>query len=130
MRALPATVLLSALGLAACETPREACINNGLRELRTLNALIRETEGNIARGYAVEQDQEVEVRRTLCEYERDDGTTFRQFCDRTEVRDVERPVAIDLAQERRELAGLIERRDALAAQQSARTEACTAAYPE
>ena len=48
--ALPVLALL-----AACGTPQEQCINRNTRDLRTVDRLITETEGNLQRGYAYEQ---------------------------------------------------------------------------
>ncbi len=130
MRAAPVFVLLSALGLAACQTPREACISEATSQLRTIDSLIRETRANLERGYAIEEDQEVRVRRGWCEVENEDGTDRLVRCDRTVVDEVERPVAIDLRDEQAQLDSLLERREILLGQQNARLRACVAAYPE
>ena len=45
-------LLVSALALAACQTPREACVSEASQELRTVEALIAETRGNLSRGYS------------------------------------------------------------------------------
>ena len=55
----PALMILPFLALAACATPREQCIGQATRDLRVLNSLIAETQGNLARGYAIEEQQEV-----------------------------------------------------------------------
>ena len=122
--------LIPVLALAACQTPREACLSEGSRELRTVESLIRETQGNLQRGYAIETEQEVEVIRTTCEVELEDGTEGRVPCDRTDVDEVERPVAIDFEEERAKLASLLEQRGRLLARQQARQQACIATYPE
>ena len=122
--------LLPVLALAACQTPREACLSEGSRELRTIESLIRETQGNLSRGYAIETEQEVEVIRTTCEVELEDGTEGRVPCDRTDVDEVERPVAIDFEEERAQLASLFEQRGRLLGQAQARQQACVATYPE
>jgi hypothetical protein len=57
------------LALAACQTPREACVSEASEELRTVDALIAETRGNLDRGYALETEQEVEVVRDTCRVE-------------------------------------------------------------
>jgi hypothetical protein len=47
--------LISAFALlAACGTPQEECINRETRDLRMLDRLIAETEGNLQRGFAYE----------------------------------------------------------------------------
>ena len=40
--------------LFACGTPQEQCIAGSTRDARVVNDLIRETEANLARGYALE----------------------------------------------------------------------------
>ncbi|TNC63902.1 hypothetical protein [Rubellimicrobium roseum] len=129
-RLAPAAVLLSALALSACQTPRESCIAGASRELRTVDLLIRETQGNLNRGYAIETSQRIDVDREICEVELEDGTERRYWCEDTDVVDVQRPVAIDLATEQAKLDGLLERRAALAAERDARVQACVATYPE
>jgi hypothetical protein len=130
MRAAPVLVLLSALGLAACQTPREACISEATSQLRTIDSLIRETRANLERGYAIEEDQEVRVRRGWCRVQNEDGTEGRVRCEDTDVVDVQRPVAIDLNAERAKLESLLEQRGRFQSQQDARLRACVAAYPE
>lgn len=130
MRVPVPLILCAALGLAACESPREACINQGLRELRIIEALIRETEGNLQRGYALEETQQIRVRPDFCPFTREDGSTGLRHCERTEVLDVERPRAVDLAEEQRKLDSLRQRQAELMAAQAARVQACIAAHPQ
>lgn len=130
MRLTPILAPLALLALAGCMSPREQCIADGTQEFRTLERLIAETEGNIARGYAIRIDQEVTVTPGRCPVRLPDGTTGSVRCEETDVDDVRVPVAIDLRAEQAKLDSLVERRNALAAQQTARIEACTRAYPE
>ena len=122
--------LPAALALTACATPREACIGSVQRELRTIDRLIASTQANLARGYGLEERQEVRTVRGVCEGTNDDGTTFTFACPQTQTRTTQVPVAIDLNAERRTLASLQERR----AQQQAATDAaiqqCIARNPE
>jgi hypothetical protein len=115
-------LLLPLLALAACQTPREACVSEVTAEQRVIEGLIAETRGNIERGYAIEEEQVVDVVSRTCRT--DEGATY--FCDRTEVRDVERPVAIDLNAEQAKLESLLERRGALRAGQANALAACQA----
>ena len=115
MRLAPAVVLLSALGLAACETPREACLSRAQRDLRVVESLIRETQGNLERGYGIEVEQEFHEFTHFCvdhDHDHDhDGHDDHdlELCTRTVVRDVERPIAINPAEERAKLDALLER---------------------
>ena len=130
MRPLTALALVSALALAACQTPREACLSDASSRLRTVDSLIRETQGNLDRGFAIETTQEVDVVRDTCRVRLADGTEGRVRCDRTEVEDVQRPVAIDLRAEQAKLDSLLGQRGQVLAQRDARAQACIATYPE
>lgn len=90
--------------LTACATPREQCINQVTRDTRILASLIEQTRGNLARGYALEEQQEVRTIRRICRGSNEDGTTFRYRCDKTDTFTRTVPVAIDLNVERAKLA--------------------------
>ncbi len=126
----PALMILPLLALAACATPREQCIGQATRDLRVLNSLITETQGNLARGYAIEQQQEVRTVRQTCRGENSDGTTFRYRCDDTQTYTTNRPVAIDLNVERAKLNSLIERRNQQQATADQAVLQCIATHPE
>ncbi len=130
MRPHAPLALLAALALAACETPRESCLSSATRDLSVVESLIRQTQGNINRGYAIERDQEVTVDRDFCRVEREDGSIRLRPCDRTRVENIRRPVAIDLRAEQAKLDSLLERRATLASATAARQQACLATYPE
>lgn len=114
------------LALAACETPRQACLSDAGRELATVEGLIREVQGNLGRGYAIEEDQILREVPDLCTVEDEDGRERTRLCERMEVRDIERPVAIDLRAERAKLDGLLDQRDSLLRTEGARRAACLA----
>ena len=48
-------IVFAVLSLAACGTPQEQCINRETREIRHLQGMLEEIEGNLARGYAYER---------------------------------------------------------------------------
>lgn len=121
-----AAFLVPLLALAACETPQEACLRGISREASIVEGLIAQTQGNLQRGYAIEEDQVVRTVPDFCEVEDDEGRERLVFCDRTEVRDVSRPVAIDPEAERAKLDGLLEQRERFAAGRTARLLACQA----
>jgi hypothetical protein len=130
MRSLAVLALAPVILLSGCATPREACIGSAQSQLRTINALIAETRGNLERGYGLEEVQEVVTIPARCEGTASDGTTFRYDCPRTQTRTRTEPVAIDLNAERRTLESLLERQ----AQQERATQAavqqCIAIHPE
>lgn len=125
-----AALLLPLLLLAACSTPRERCISSANRPLATLDRLIAETDGNIRRGYALVELQDVRVLRTSCEGTNEDGSTFRFPCEETETFTRQEPVSINVAEERIKLSQLQSRRAEAAAQAQAQARQCIAIHPE
>ena len=59
----PALFLVLPLVLAACATPRESCLSSVGQQGRVIDALISQTRGNVARGYAIEEREELRTRR-------------------------------------------------------------------
>jgi ribulose bisphosphate carboxylase small subunit len=121
--------------LAACGTPQEQCINRSTRELRTLERLLAEVEGNLARGYAWEEYEVVRTRWEVCGYSeqtRSDGTVVRhpRMCLEDYTDTLRRRVPIDPAAEQRKRDGLIAKRAQAVLQAEANIKACKVAYPE
>lgn len=127
--------LLAALPLAllaACGTPQQQCINAVTRDLRVVNGLILQTQGNIQRGYAY-----VSVTRTIPQYvdctprpTEENPDPAPQMCLVDTAQTFRQPVAIDLAEEQKKLDQLIAKRDALLAEAQPAIAACQAQYPE
>lgn len=122
--------------LAACGTPQEQCISRNTRDLRTVERLIAEAEGNLRRGYALEE--EVISFRTFepClipgRPTADNPTPppVRSMCPDREYETVTRPVAIDLDAEAAKLSTLKRKRAQLARQAEPVIAQCRAQYPE
>jgi len=124
-------VLLPLLALAACATPREACIGSAQREMRVVNALVAETQGNIARGYAIEERQEIRTVRGSCPvFGPDGGQIGTTPCEQPETVTVKVPVAIDLNAEQAKLRSLLQRQAQMESQTQARIQQCIATNPE
>ncbi|MEJ8561361.1 hypothetical protein QTO30_09125 [Yoonia sp. GPGPB17] len=126
----PALIVLPLVLVAACATPREQCISNVTRDTKVLSNLINEVRGNLARGYALDRQQQVRTIPKTCRGEDADGNTFRFRCDETRTDTIVTPVAIDLNAERAKLASLEER---FAQSQAASNQAvaqCIAVHPE
>ena len=126
---------LGLLALAACGTPQEQCINRETREIRNLERLLAEVEGNLARGYAYEEYEVPMTRWEVCGIDRvtrPDGTVIEKsrMCleDYTVTRT--RQVPIDPAAEARKRDGLQKKIKALTPAAQAAIRACKAAYPE
>jgi len=113
--------------LAACATPREACLRTTFSEVATLDRLIAETEATLARGYAIVREPYVTTGLDFCLGRGVRGNVFDvglNYCNTVETRIREREVAIDPAAERRKLAELRKRRDAAARVAENRALAC------
>lgn len=126
--------LMGCLALAACGTPQEQCISRNTREYRVVTNLLREVEGNLARGYAWEEREVTRTEWRDCPVRVRTKDGKARWTDRPclrDVTDVERyRVAIDPAAERRKADNLRQRQKALDAQARAAVTACRAAYPE
>ncbi len=131
-----AWILVAAL--AACGTPQEQCIGTATRELRTVDRLIAETKGNLARGYSYETEEITRTEWVICDYVQDPAPTpgaplpkpRPRYCFDDVTDTVRREVAIDPGLERRKLAGLEEKRRDLNRRAAAAIEVCQAKYPQ
>ncbi|WP_339108989.1 hypothetical protein [Thioclava sp. GXIMD4216] len=132
----PALLGLSALGLlAACGTPQERCINRSTKEIRVLNGLLEEVNGNLARGYAWESYEVERQHFGICGYETHetkDGKKIRRpvHCWKEVTETLQRRVPIDPASETRKRDGLVAKIQSLEPQARANIAACKATYPE
>lgn len=124
---------LALAALAACGTPQEQCINRNTRDLRTVDRLIAETQGNLERGYAYETITVYEDYWTTCPMpapvEGEPAPQPRMCLDERPVTE-QRPKAIDLNAEERKLDSLKSKRNQLARQAEAVIAQCKAQYPE
>jgi hypothetical protein len=130
-------ILISGLALlAACGTPQQQCINRETRDLRVVERLIAETQGNLDRGYGFEEVTVLTTEYVDCTPQVivPEGAPVpqvqRRLCLDEVPETVRRPVALDLAEEQRKLASLQERRQALLGRAEQVIAACKAAYPE
>lgn len=121
--------LLLLLPLAACATPLEKCQRAARDELNTVTLLIAETEQNIARGYAIRREVEEGSNLQFCFGDAIDDHFGIVFCNDTDPKVVETPVAIDPTAEKRKLAALKSRQAELLAETEAALARCAATYP-
>lgn len=131
--------LLLPLLLVACGTPQEQCIAAGTRDLRTVEALIRQTQGNLQRGYALEERVREEEVFGFCQppipRAPADGTPPPpppppEPCWKTQTKTVTEAVAIDLDAEARKLKQLKQKRADLQRQAEKLAAECRQRYPE
>lgn len=125
--------------LVACGTPQEQCIARETRDLRVVDRLIAEAEGNLKRGYAFE---DVTISQTVwvtctplpvpppLEGAPPPAPVSPRLCLEDREESVTRPVAIDLAAEQSKLSGLANKRKQLAVAATRSAAACKKAYPE
>lgn len=130
------SLILLAL-LAACGTPQERCIGGVTRDLRTVDRLIEETEGNIRRGYAYQETTVYVTRWVRCDgppRPPKEGQPAEppkpRMCLDDEPQTVRKAVAIDLAAEAKKLEGLKAKRAQLAKAAEPAIRQCRAQYPE
>jgi len=131
------TVILLSL-LAACGTPQERCIQGVTRDLRVVDRLIATSEGNLKRGYALEEVVITSTEWVPCAVApagmSPEGTEppapALQLCP-TRIRDTEvRPKAINLKNEAETLDSLRIKRKALLRDANAGITQCKAEFPE
>ena len=126
-------LLLGSLAmLTACGTPQEQCIRANTRDLQVVDRLIRETEGNLARGYGFETVTEYEPRWIDCTPRPTTAnpTPASQMCfDRVPV-SVRKEVALDLTAEKAKLASMKTKRASLSKAAQGVIAQCKAQHPE
>lgn len=89
--------------LAACATPQEKCASALQQDRQTIDALIEETQANIARGFRYEiEPRSVTVGVRYCSRSSNVGFCMNNASPAT----VRRAVAIDPAEQARKLAAL------------------------
>jgi hypothetical protein len=134
----PRPILPLLLLLAACGTPQERCIRGVTQDLRVVNGLVAETQANLARGYRLE---DVTIFRPTWEYcdatfvvTLPDGRQVLQnsgrMCMDEVAETVQRPRAIDPAEERRKLDALLAQQQVLSRRAEPAVAECRVLYPE
>lgn len=128
----PLMVTVALLALTACGTPQEQCVATVTRDMRVVDRLIAEAEGNLARGYAFASVTELRPVFVDCTPEPtvEVPDPRPRQCLKNEERTVSRPVAIDLTAEAAKLASLQTKRAQQAAAATAAIAACQRQYPE
>jgi hypothetical protein len=125
-------MLLPVLFLAACGTPQEQCISANTRDLQVLDRLIRETEGNLTRGYGFETVTQYEPRWVNCTPRPTEAVPepeLEMCFDQVPV-SVRKEVALDLGAEATKLDSLKAKRKGLAKAAESVIAQCKVEYPE
>ncbi|WP_386683581.1 hypothetical protein [Loktanella sp. R86503] len=116
--------------LAACATPQQQCLNTVSEPLRVNAFLIAQTQANLDRGFALDEQQRVSRGFDMCRQRDRDGNVSTHLCPTTKVRTVNVPQAINMDVERDTLDQLLARQAILEKQASAKANQCRALYPE
>ena len=125
-------MLLPVLFLAACGTPQEQCISANTRDLQVVDRLIRETEGNLARGNGFETVTVYEPRWINCTPRPTEAVPEPELemCFEQVPVTVRKEVALDLGVEAGKLTSLKAKRTALAEAAESVISQCKAKYTE
>jgi hypothetical protein len=125
-------MLLPVLFLAACGTPQEQCISANTRDLQVVDRLIRETEGNLARGYGFEAVTVYEPRWINCTPRPTEAVPEPELemCFEQVPVTVRKEVALDLGAEAGKLTSLKAKRTGLAEAAESVITQCKAKYPK
>lgn len=115
--------------LTACGTPQERCIIGVNRDLRVVDRLIATSEGNLKRGYALEEVPVFTTVTVPCGGPVAEGAR-PQLCREVERDYDTRPKAINLNDEAATLASLRQKRKSLVRQTSSAVAQCKAQFPE
>jgi hypothetical protein len=128
----PTLLGLTLLGLTACGTPQEQCVNRATRDMRVVDRLIAETEGNIDRGYAYEEVTVYQTEWVDCTPRVAAGQPAPppQMCLDDVPRTERKAVAIDLVAEAAKLDSLKAKRAQQSRTASSAIAACKSQYPE
>ena len=120
------------LVLTACGTPQEQCIGAATRDMRVVDRLIVEVEGNLARGYGYEtitvympEWQDCTPQPTTASPE-----PKPQMCLEEVPHTSRQPVALNLAAEAAKLKGLKAKRAQQALAAASAVNQCKAQFPE
>lgn len=118
--------------LAACGTPQEQCIAKGTRDLRVVDRLIAETEGNLARGYGYQNVTVTRPQWVDCTARPTpkNPTPKRDICFDEVTTTTREAVALDLNAEADKLASLKTKRRDLNRAALALAAQCKAQFPE
>ncbi len=124
---LPALFLL-----VACGTPQEQCIAYNTRDLRVVDRLIVETEGNLKRGYALDQVTVYSSEWVRCRPRptAENPNPAPEMCWDEVPETVTKPRAIDLGAEASKLESLKAKRRMLAKAADSVVAQCKALHPE
>ena len=122
----------SLLILSACGTPQEQCIGAATRDMRVVDRLIAEVEGNLARGYGYENVTVYRPEWQNCAPRptKENPTPAVEMCLEQVPQTTRQAIALDLTAERAKLASLKQKRGQQAKTAEGAVAQCRPQYPE
>lgn len=120
--------------VAGCGTPQERCVSGATRDLRVVDQLIVQTQGNLDRGYALVEEMRSADRWVVCAPARPATATEparrAEMCLQEYSFSVVEPRAVNLADQRVTLAELKKKRADLDKASWPAVASCKLSYPE
>ncbi|MBJ3761317.1 hypothetical protein ILP92_00940 [Maribius pontilimi] len=129
VRTPTALILPLVLTLAACATPREACIASAEAPLREVTRDIAQTERALDRGYRLVRVRDIRLALTRCVTRNRDGERVSYPCQRPTTVTRSEPVGIDYSEERARLKRLRAEQTRLLPQVERGIRQCQISYP-
>ena len=127
--AMKKTGFLFLIGLAACSTPKEDCLNEALRDLTIVQSLIAESEETIRRGYSLKSETHAVQSLNFCLGTRSHRTGFG-FCNHVTPITKKTPVAVNLDEEQAKLRSLKKKEQQLRKESLRQQASCEAAFQD
>ncbi len=120
------------IALTACGTPQQQCIGAATRDMRVVDRLITETQGNLTRGYGFETTTVFVSQWQDCTPAATDvnPAPAPELCFEDVPQTVQKAVALDLAAEAAKLASLRQKRDQQMRASAGAVAACRTKFPE
>ena len=118
--------------LSACGTPQEQCIGAATRDMRVVDRLIAEVEGNLARGYGYENVTVYRPEWQNCAPRptKENPTPAVEMCLEQVPQTTRQAIALDLTAERAKLISLKQKRGQQAKAAEGAVAQCRQQYPE
>ncbi|WP_134016038.1 hypothetical protein [Litoreibacter halocynthiae] len=123
-------LIVPLLLLSACASPRETCMQNAVKDLRIVQALIADTQATIDRGYAIQTETRTVIYTNFCVGTGIGSDGRFSFCNYPQPVTTKKPVAVDLDQERRKLRSLKAKETELKRESLLQQQRCELEFPE
>ncbi|RLJ51805.1 hypothetical protein BCF46_2029 [Litoreibacter meonggei] len=124
------TVLIAPLLLlAACASPQDTCLQDAVKDLRIVQALIADTQATLDRGYAIQTETRTVIYTNFCVGTGIGGDGRFSFCNYPQPVTTKKPVAVDLELEKRKLRSLRAKEAELKRESLLKQQRCELEFP-